>query len=74
MTKIYIAVAGLVVLGLAFAGTYKLGERNGKNSVRAEIAEEVKRRLSNAQMADDAHTRCLANPDCRLRNDGFRRD
>jgi hypothetical protein len=74
MIKIYAGIAAIVALGLAFAATYRIGYSHGAAGVRAEIAEQVQRRLKDAQIADDAATRCLADPQCRMSNDGYRRD
>lgn len=68
--KIAIFVAGLILVGLVFHTVKDLG----KQEERLERAREVKRRLDNATIADDAATRCLADPRCRLQSDGFRRD
>lgn len=68
--RIGLFLFGLVLVGLAFHTVKDLG----KQEERAERAREVKRRLDNATIADDAATRCLADPRCRLQSDGFRRD
>jgi predicted metal-dependent HD superfamily phosphohydrolase len=46
----------------------------GRQEERAERAAVVQRKLNNATIADDANTRCLADPRCRLSDDGYRRD
>jgi predicted metal-dependent HD superfamily phosphohydrolase len=46
----------------------------GRQQERAERAAVVQRKLNNATIADDANTRCLADPHCRLSDDGYRRD
>jgi hypothetical protein len=46
----------------------------GRQEERAERAAVVQRKLNNATLADDATTRCLADPRCRLSDDGYRRD
>ncbi|TXH19748.1 MAG: hypothetical protein E6R03_00090 [Hyphomicrobiaceae bacterium] len=74
MVKIYVALAAAVTLGLAFVATYQLGYSHGADGVRAKIAQEVREKLNAAQTADDTTTRCLADPTCRLSNDGLRRD
>lgn len=72
--KIYIIAAAAVAISLAVYGTFRLGARYGEANVRAEQAKIVTRKLNDASIADDAHNRCLADPTCRLSNDGFRRD
>jgi hypothetical protein len=60
---------------LVACGTiYEVGRSHGGASVRADIAKEVRKKLNAAQTADDATTRCLADPQCRMSNDGYRRD
>ena len=67
------AVALVVILG-ALALIYREGRKNGEATLRAEIAAETERKLRDAATADDAAMRCAADPACRLRSDGFRRD
>lgn len=66
-----IAIAGLI---MGAGGLYTKGRSDGRAIERAAIAEATARRLKDASAADDAHNRCLANPACRLSDDGFRRD
>ena len=67
-----------LALALAVAGalwwTYTEGRKSGEAQLRADIAAETNRRARDAATADDAAMRCAADPACRLRSDGFRRD
>lgn len=74
MVKLYIGIAIVCAASIAFAATYSAGYKAGANNVRVEIAKEVRGKLNAAQTADDATTRCLADAQCRLSNDGYRRD
>lgn len=74
MIRTYIIIAFGTALVLTHGAAYHLGKSFGETRLRAEIAKQVERRLNNAQTADDAVTRCLADPACRLQSDGFRRD
>jgi len=67
------AVALVVILG-ALALIYREGRKSGEAQLRADIAAETNRRARDAATADDAAMRCAADPACRLRSDGFRRD
>lgn len=76
-------IAGLrLVLGLGTAAAAVAGaiwifaavKDLGRQEERADRAAVVQRKLENATIADDASTRCLADPRCRLSDDGFRRD
>lgn len=53
---------------------YSAGWRDGRNALIAEQARIVADKLKGAADADEASRACAANPDCRMRNDGFRRD
>jgi hypothetical protein len=46
----------------------------GRQEERVERAAEVRKRLNDATLADTATARCLADPTCRLSDDGYRRD
>lgn len=74
MIRIYAFIGGAVALLLSYAVTYQIGKRAGENAFRAEQARVVERKLKDASIADDAHNRCLADPACRVSDDGFRRD
>lgn len=74
MVKIYIWIAVVCAASIAFAATYSAGYKAGANGVRVQIAKEVRGKLNAAQTADDATTRCLADAQCRLSNDGYRID
>lgn len=64
------AAAGLAAAVWIFGAVKDLG----RQEERAERAAVVQRKLENATIADDAATRCLADPGCRLSDDGYRRD
>lgn len=69
----------VVVAGLIAVWSWHKIEVNrawyaGRAALRAEQAEEAKRRNADAQEADAAARRCAADPACRLQDDGFRRD
>lgn len=74
MTRLclYFAIGAAAVLALA--GAWHQAKQSGRDAERAEQADIIARKLNDATMADDAHARCLADPACRLSNDGFRRD
>ena len=67
---------GLILAAFLLAcGTiYEFGRSHGVAAERARIAQEVRKKLNAAQTADDATTRCLADAQCRLSNDGYRID
>lgn len=73
MTRIYafiaLGVAACLAIGVAFVAVKKAG----RDAERAEQAETVRRKLNDATIADTAVTRCLADPACRLSDDGFKR-
>ena len=48
--------------------------KEGRAAILAEQAAEAKRRDDNAKAADDDSRKCAADPSCRLRDDGWRRD
>jgi alpha-D-ribose 1-methylphosphonate 5-triphosphate synthase subunit PhnG len=64
------AAVALVAVVWIFAAVKDLG----RQEERAERAAVVQRKLQNATIADDDNTRCLADPRCRLSDDGYRRD
>lgn len=64
------AVAAIAVLAFAYHAVKDMG----RQEERQERAAAIQRKLDNATIADDANTRCLADPACRMSNDGFRRD
>ena len=72
VTYIRLAAAIAIVVMLGFA--YHTVKDMGRQQERVERAAEVQKRLNDATLADTAATRCLADPACRLSNDGFRRD
>ncbi|CAN7663938.1 hypothetical protein LJR009_006067 [Bosea sp. LjRoot9] len=74
MTRLYVCLALGVLVALALSGAWHQAKQSGRDAERAEQADTIRRKLDDATMADDAHTRCLADPACRLSNDGYRRD
>lgn len=46
----------------------------GRAALQSEQKAEAQRRDDNANAADVAARECARDPDCRLRNDGHRRD
>jgi hypothetical protein len=68
--------AGLVALALIFAGwrIHNAIWQAGYDARTAEIAAAIERKLEDANTADDASMRCAADSECRMRDDGFRRD
>lgn len=48
--------------------------REGRAAIIAEQAREAQRRDENAKTAEDDARQCAADPSCRLRDDGWRRD
>jgi hypothetical protein len=72
--KLY-AILALVAVCIVAAGSIALRIRaDGYNSRVVEEVRATTKRSTNANRADDAARRCAADPDCRLSNDGFRRD
>jgi len=65
---------GVVAVAAALFVAYHSVKDMGRQQERVERAEAVRKRLNDATLADTAATRCLADPACRLSNDGFRRD
>lgn len=68
--RLGVAIAGIAVLAFVYHAVKDMG----RQEERLERAAAIQRKLDNATIADDANTRCLADPACRLSNDGFRRD
>lgn len=68
----------LVVAFVALFGWHKVqvwsAYKEGRAAVIAEQAKEAQRRDDNAKAADDDARKCAADPTCRLRDDGWRRD
>lgn len=74
MTGIYLRLGAAVAAIAMLAFVYHAVKDMGRQEERLERAAAIQRKLDNATIADDANTRCLADPKCRLSNDGFRRD
>ncbi len=74
MIRIYAFIIGGVLFATLLVTAYHTIKQMGRVEERIEQAETVRRKLNNATIADDVNSRCLADPSCRLSNDGFRRD
>ena len=73
MIRVYAFIAMGVAACLVLATVYVSVKQAGRAEERAEQAETVRRKLNDATIADTAVTRCLADPACRLSDDGFKR-
>lgn len=73
MTRIYVFIALGVAACLAIGVSFVVVKKAGRDAERAEQAETVRRKLNDATIADTDVTRCLADPTCRLSDDGFKR-
>lgn len=73
MIRIYVIIAAIAAGFLVLGTIYQVGRSHGGDAVRAEIAKETRRRLNDATIADDVHNRCIADPACRLSDDGYKR-
>lgn len=74
MIGAYIKLGAAVAALAALAFAYHAIKDAGRQQERVERAAAIQRKLDNATIADDAHNRCLADPSCRLSDDGYRRD
>lgn len=74
MIGLYLRIGAAVVGFAALAFVYHAIKDMGRQEERIERAAAIQRKLDNATIADDANTRCLADPACRLQSDGYRRD
>lgn len=74
MIGIYIRIAAALAVAVFLGVAYHTVKDMGRRQERVERAEAVRKRLSDATIADSAATRCLADARCRLSDDGFRRD
>jgi hypothetical protein len=72
--KIGAFVLVLTILGLCGAKLYLAGYKNGRNALLAEQARVVADKLKGAADEDEISRACSADPACRMRSDGFRRD
>lgn len=72
--KYVILVAGLVALWSWHKIEVNRAWYEGRAALRAEQAEEAKRRHKDAQEADAAVRECARDPACLLRKDPNRRD
>lgn len=70
----YLKLAGVIAVAVGLSVAYHIVKDMGRQEERVERAAEIRKRLNDATLADSAATRCLADPSCRLSNDGFRRD
>lgn len=74
MTSTYLKLGAAIAVAALLGVAYHSVKDMGRQQERVERAAEVRKRLNDATLADSAATRCLADPACRLSNDGFRRD
>lgn len=70
----YLRLAGVIAVVILLGVAYHAVKDMGRQEERLERAAAVRKKLGDATLADSAATRCLADPACRLSNDGFRRD
>lgn len=73
MIRLYAFIALGIIVCLMLGTAYVSIKHAGRAEERAEQAETVRRKLNDATIADTAVTRCLADPACRLSDDGFKR-
>lgn len=71
-TYLKLAAVGAALLALAYVASAI--HKAGYNAATATVATQEKERTNAANRADDAARRCAVDPDCRLRDDGLRRD
>jgi F0F1-type ATP synthase membrane subunit b/b' len=67
------AVAALAIMA-ALGGVYHTIRKSGEDALKARQAEEISRRIDDANRADETARRCAADPSCGSMSDGFRRD
>lgn len=72
--RLYLII-GAVALGVSTLGVivYKI-RKDAVASYRIEQTEKEVKKVREAEKANDASRRCSLDPDCRLSNDGYRRD
>lgn len=74
-----------VIAGTLFATTplaYKAGHylghragfKAGQDALKASITQKVKEKQDASKVADDLARECARDPECRVLDDGFRRD
>lgn len=74
MTGLYLRIGAAVAAFAALTFIYHAIKDTGRQEERLERAAAIQRKLDNATIADDANSRCLADAQCRLSDDGYRRD
>ena len=72
--RVALAVLAVVGAGLLVLKVENDAYRRGEAACAAQAAAADRERTDAANRADDDARRCLLDPDCRLRDDGFRRD
>ena len=70
----YLRLAGLAAAALAALWLANVFISHGYNKRVIEDAKKIERKVNEANRADDRSTRCSRDPECRLRDDGYRRD
>lgn len=72
--RLYI-YGGVVAVVIAFVTfVYFKGRIDGQASYAAEVAQQLKEKSDAVNQADDLARRCATDPECRVRDDGYRRD
>lgn len=74
MSSISGIIAGWIGYQSGHLAGYRAGNANGRTELTREIADQVKERRDAAGVAEDVVRRCIADDDCRLRDEPFRRD
>ena len=69
---IYGGVAAVMITFVTFI--YFKGRADGYASYAASVAQQLKEKSDAVNQADDLARRCAADPECRVRDDGYRRD
>lgn len=69
--------AFVAITGALAAGALTINNRayeRGYATHQAEQAAQIQEKTNAANRADDAAARCALDPDCRMRDDGWRRE
>ena len=69
---LFSAIAAVIVAVVIIV--YFKGRADGRASYAAQATQQLKEKSDAASKADDDARRCASDPDCRLSNDGYRRD
>lgn len=71
--RAYLSAILVALICLGAAWFYRHAQRIGAERVIIEQTIDVRRRTDAATVADDTARRCALDPDCLLRDDGYRR-